>query len=111
VELETIQHQHQHPGSPSGQRGTSGSPSIFSSITSAGGGGGVGGMHHHQDLQYRFRYTRWIWRWWRRCKDNGGTRIAGTGNTPPVSPPQGNDGGISVTPGVAGAGGGVVQEV
>jgi len=30
------------PGSPSGQTGASGSPSIFSTITSAGGGAGVG---------------------------------------------------------------------
>jgi len=59
--------------------GNNGSPSIFSTITSAGGGwgapgnpaptGGPGGS------------------------GGGGAPIAGTGNTPPVSPPQGNPGG------------------
>jgi len=65
---------------------TSGNPSIFSTITSAGGaspnsnigGSGAGGV----------------------C--NAG----GAGNTPPVSPPQGNPGGTGGPPGFAAGGGG-----
>jgi len=77
---------------------TSGSPSVFSSITSTGGGraganfsptpvafvGATGGS-------------------------GGGSRCAnagGAGNTPPVSPPQGNPGGAGASPGYAGGGGG-----
>ena len=64
---------------------TPGSPSIFSTITSAGGGrGGNNGS----------------------CSENGGSgggasscgsgpRVRGLGNTPPVSPPQGNNGGLN----------------
>ena len=74
---------------PSGT-GNQGSPSIFSTITSAGGGGGgsngIGA-------------------------DGGsgggggaGSRAGGSGNTPPVSPPQGNNGGNSC--GQSGGGGG-----
>jgi hypothetical protein len=47
-------------------------------------------------------------RWWRRWKWNA-PRSGGTGNTPPVSPPQGNPGGIKVSPpnsGDSGGGGG-----
>jgi hypothetical protein len=71
-----------------------GSNSIFSSITSAGGGasisfpgpgnasaGGSGG-------------------------GVGGTQTVGAGNTPPVSPPQGNNGGQGNNPGGGGGGGG-----
>jgi hypothetical protein len=69
--------------SPAGGQGLSGNPSVFSTITSTGGGGGgstptfTGG--------------------------NGGSgggggcgvtnSVKGTGNSPPVSPPQGNPGG------------------
>ena len=74
------------PGSPTA--GTVGSSSIFSTITSAGGGfgasgGGAGGS-------------------------GGGSNncsAGGTGNTPPVSPPQGNPG-QGNPPGVSGGGGG-----
>jgi len=74
-----------------GCAGTNGSPSVFSTITSAGGGygngqeadGGSGGS-------------------------GGGAgsrnRTGGAGNTPPVSPPQGNSGGN--TPGAPGGAGG-----
>ena len=72
------------PGGPTNP----GSNSIFSSITSAGGGGskqggGSGGGG--------------------RCGPVGG----GAGNTPPVSPPQGNPGGngLSYTQGTGGGGG------
>jgi hypothetical protein len=75
---------------------TNGSPSVFSTITSTGGGagktgsagggnpGGSGGGNYSG-------YT------------------AGQGNTPPVSPPQGNPGGVSESPGaptIGGSGGG-----
>ena len=78
------------PGSTGAQRGTitAGSNSIFSTITSAGGGaGGVDcGPNAH------------------KTGDTGGSGGGGTrsaspqtgaaGNTPPVSPPQGNPGGL-----------------
>jgi hypothetical protein len=84
---------------PTGGRGNSGSNSIFSTITSAGGGAGAG------------TYT---------AATSGGSGggamtggpggpsvlIAGSGNTPPVSPPQGNPGGNSPGAGFNGSGGG-----
>jgi hypothetical protein len=76
---------------PSG--GCNGSNSVFSSITSAGGGkggeqGGDGGSGGGN------------------CSASPSTR--GAGNTPPVSPPQGNDGGLRPgnAPAYAGGGGG-----
>jgi hypothetical protein len=67
--------------------------SIFSTITSAGGGGGVlmvvapspnnGGLLEDQVEVH-------LWR------ELPGTGPGGTGNTPPVSPPQGNNGGTGV---------------
>ena len=80
-------------------RGDTGSPSVFSTITSAGGGGG-GANSPNQ---------------------NGGSGgsggggegygggTGGAGNTPPVAPPQGNNGGNGIgplTPPAYGAGGG-----
>jgi hypothetical protein len=65
-------------GSPDG--GSKGNDSVFSTVTSAFGG--AGGGHCNMD-----------------CRDGGsggGGRNAvcgGSGNTPPVAPPQGNDGG------------------
>jgi len=74
-------------------QGNSGSPSIFSTITSAGGGGGAGNGPAFQALP---------------GGSGGGSRHGntpgGSGNTPPVSPPQGNPGGNS--PGSNGSGGG-----
>jgi hypothetical protein len=84
-------------GSPS-VAGTSGSPSLFSTITSTGGG--YGG--------------------WQNCTpekngspggSGGGARYnsgatGGTGNTPPVSPSQGNNGGGGIGVGYTGGGGG-----
>jgi hypothetical protein len=71
-----------------------GSASIFSSITSTGGGyGGTPGA------------TAGI----PGGSSGGGSysQVGGTGNTPPVSPPQGNDGGNGINgPTYAGAGGG-----
>ena len=83
------------PGSYVG-RGNNGSPSIFSTITSAGGGAGGG---------------------WNNSANDGGSgggggfhptpvATAGSGNTPPVSPPQGNPGGAYNVGGGGGAGGG-----
>ena len=92
-------------GGPQGRRGVTGSDSVFSTITSAGGGyggayydpggspypnanGGPGGSGGGEGVS------------------TGGT--AGSGNTPPVSPPQGNPGGTATHPGnhhAAGGGG------
>jgi hypothetical protein len=76
--------------------GTAGSPSIFSTITSAGGGyprqsscGSVGGGSGGGG---NFRFC--------------GAACGGAGNTPPVSPPQGNPGGDGSGNPVYGAGGG-----
>ncbi len=79
------------------KRGASGSNSVFSTITSAGGGGGgtAPGTQAGRD-----------------GGSGGGTSgpssTAGSGNTPPVSPPQGNPGGTAPAPGGNdhGAGGG-----
>jgi hypothetical protein len=88
------------------QGGNPGSNSIFSSITSAGGGGG--GSRNTPPGSGP------------AVADAGGsgggagqadspTSYPGAGNTPPVSPPQGNSGGNAAfpsSPGSAGAGGG-----
>ena len=76
-------------GSPvEGVTGPSGSPSVFSTITSAGGGGGGAGGGPADSTP----------------GGNGGSagggggrsnKSGGSGNTPPVSPPQGNNGGNS----------------
>ena len=68
--------------------GTSGSSTIFSTITSAGGGGGghetgaaVSGGSGGGSAGYSV--------------PGNGCGAGGSGNTPPVNPPQGNDGGSS----------------
>jgi hypothetical protein len=79
-----------------GNMGSNGNPSIFSTITSAGGGRG-GGYNGS---------------WISGCA--GGSGGGGTfcfsgsaGNTPPVSPPQGNAGGDGISPpGACGSAGG-----
>jgi hypothetical protein len=87
-------------GTGATEPGTSGSNSIFSTITSAGGGGGgrgagspgaglnggSGGGGHGEGLP--------------------GGGAAGSGNTPPVSPPQGQNGGPSASLSTQGGGGG-----
>jgi len=75
---------------------TSGSNSIFSTITSAGGGdgGSNNGPPYHPGSP---------------GGSGGGAKqcgTAGSGNTPPVSPPQGNNGGIGAGAPDAGQGGG-----
>jgi len=82
------------PGSPGAPSGVSGSNSIFSTIISAGGGGGA------RDAGALSGGS------------GGGGGIfsphcGGSGNTPPVSPPQGNNGGVGYRPGPGqGEGGG-----
>jgi hypothetical protein len=76
--------------------GVSGANSIFSTITSAGGGGGgghsgrngVSGGSGGGGAGYTYSTT------------------GGAGNTPPVSPPQGNNGGNATSPSVCQTGGG-----
>jgi len=82
------------PSSP-GYVGVSGSPSIFSTITSTGGGGGAGNSSPFPGGP--------------GGSGGGGAygnTVAGTGNTPPVSPPQGNDGGTGQGSSGRGQGGG-----
>jgi hypothetical protein len=77
--------------------GNNGSNSVFSTITSTGGGygGGDGGTTTRPGQPGGSGGG----------SDYGGT--AGSGNTPPVSPPQGNPGGVGAgPPGTDGAGGG-----
>ena len=83
-------------------KGGNGGNSIFSTITSTGGGGGGAGANAGN------------------CRGgndggsgggegaNNSTAVpGGAGNTPPTSPPQGNDGGANVSgPGAGGSGGG-----
>jgi hypothetical protein len=82
-------------GSTCGNAGITGSNSIFSTITSAGGGGGGSGGNGS-------------WSQGLNGGSGGGTRAGtpascgatarpgGTGNTPPVSPSQGNPGGAGI---------------
>ena len=85
------------PVSP-GVAGTSGGNSIFSTITSAGGG--AGGTEDAVPIRPGFPGG----------SGGGGSYLnsGGNGNTPSVSPPQGNDGatGGAATGGYGGAGGG-----
>ena len=77
---------------------TSGSLSTFSSITSAGGGR-AGANFSPNPLAFQGQAGG----------SGGGSRCAlsgGAGNTPPVSPSQGNPGGAGASPGYAGGGGG-----
>ena len=81
-------------GSPTCNPGGNGSNSVFSTITGTGGGGGGGSGGSGGD-----------------GGSGGGTSDGnpdfGTGNTPPVSPAQGSNGGVSTTgSGGAGSGGG-----
>jgi hypothetical protein len=84
------------PSSP--LTGNPGSNSVFSTITSAGGGGG-GGAAPAFPLAFGLPGG-----------SGGGSSPAcasgGSGNTPPVSPPQGQNGGTGSGSGVRGGGGG-----
>ena len=85
-------------------RGNSGGNSTFSTITSAGGGGGGGNLPPVGDGNGGGSGGGGGGR------GNCGTKIGGTGNTPPVSPPQGQPGGNSTcsntSPSVDSGGGG-----
>ena len=90
---------------PSPRMGNKGSNSIFSSITSAGGGGGKG---------YALAAPVAAPGFFNGGSGGGGasgpgcSNAAGTGNSPPVTPSQGNNGGSSSgdVPSFTGAGGG-----
>ena len=91
------------PGGSVNVNGHEGSNSIFSTITSAGGGGGIGTS---------FPATS-------KCGGSGGGsgglaapgQIAGSGNTPPTTPPQGNNGAKGAYgPHYTGGGGGGASE-
>jgi hypothetical protein len=86
-------------GGTNPNRGTVGSNSVFSTITSTGGGGGgTGGPSAPQKDGGSGGSGG-------GAGSDGGPSTGGTGNTPPVAPPQGNDGGFNTT-GDKGAGGG-----
>tara|TARA_B100000902_G_scaffold399815_1_gene472727 strand:- start:736 stop:2076 length:1341 start_codon:yes stop_codon:yes gene_type:complete len=84
-------------GPSAGTPGGDGSNSVFSTFTSAGGGGGGARLASPANG--------------RPGGSGGGTAFAcgsgagGTGNTPPVSPPQGQDGGDQTGDGAGGGGG------
>jgi hypothetical protein len=86
-------------------QGNPGSNSVFSTITSTGGGGAGGGNSIFPYGPGRFGLPGGsgggggFW----QC---GPIATGGTGNTPPVSPSQGNSGGTTSPPGARGGGGG-----
>jgi hypothetical protein len=89
------------------RNGACGSNSVFSSITSAGGGGGGAGLPSIQQAvpggSGGGGNTGTAWPGYSLPQKRG------CGNTPPVSPPQGNNGGVAKefgTTGGAGGGGG-----
>ena len=71
-------------------KGTSGTNSVFSTITSAGGG--AGGTHSSPGNTASSGGSGGG-----AGGTNGGGGVPGSGNTPPVSPPQGNPGGAGAT--------------
>src|SRR6056300_388550 len=77
-------------GAPS-QNGTSGSNSVFSTITSAGGGGGRGTNCGAGAGFSGGSGSGGVWSTGSPIPANRGA--GGAGNTPPTSPPQGNSGG------------------
>jgi len=83
-----------NPSTPSPS--CSGSLSSFSTIQSAGGGSGGGGNPGKYNAQPGGSGGG----------GGNGSGSGGTGNSPPVSPPQGNNGGNSPSPGGSNGGGG-----
>ena len=83
--------------------GVTGSPSTFSTITSAGGGGGAGDANNTS--QNPGPGTPGGSGGGGAFGSNAPVRVGGNGNTPPVSPPQGNSGGNG-NPNSRGGGGG-----
>jgi len=67
---------------PAANNGTSGSISTFSTISSAGGGGGAGASTNPAPSGGSGAGAKGM-----------SSGVGGSGNTPPVSPPQGNNGG------------------
>jgi hypothetical protein len=90
-------------GAPTTNSANPGSNSIFSSIISTGGGGGGSACSPLSPTEYG------------RPGGSGGgqtggaTANVGSGNTPPVSPPQGSDGGTPENATNSGGGGGFMQ--
>ena len=80
-----------------------GTPSVFTTITSTGGGNGANDNDSNSSAQANSGGSGGG-----AGADSGGTnnRPGGAGNTPPVSPPQGNPGEQSNQSGYGGAGGG-----
>jgi len=94
-------------GGPFPAQGIPGSNSIFSTITSAGGGGGGAITSPSPAPGYSGLSGGSGGGAAARSPSALGAIPVGTGNTPPVSPPQGNPGGQSVgNPGAIGSGGG-----
>jgi len=92
--------------------GVRGSSSVFSTITSTGGGGGQGNCGPAGPTGPSFPTTA------PGGSGGGGSggpspgTVSGAGNTPPVSPPQGNNGGTGFgNPGYSGGGGGGASAV
>jgi hypothetical protein len=81
--------------------GTNGSPSVFSTITSAGGGFGSIGFGAGPNVPGNPGGSAGG-----GGSSTGGGSPGGTGNTPPVSPPQGNPGGNGGSPSGSYASGG-----
>ena len=90
------------PGAPGPNNvGASGSNSIFSTIISTGGGGGGA-----SSPDARVGLPGGSGGGGQKCDPSPSNPLAGLGNTPPVSPPQGNPGGFSPGSGGGGPAGG-----
>lgn len=85
-----------------GQPGSRGSNSVFSTITSTGGGGGCGDGNGTQTPGTTAASPGGSG----GGRDGDAEGALGTGNTPSVSPPQGNDGGTNQPSRTGGGGGG-----
>ena len=87
---------------PEPNQGLNGNPSVFSTITSTAGGGGGGGANPTSPTGKSGGSGG-------GAGNASGSGTAGSGNTPPVTPPQGNNGGGISPPGTTpnyGSGGG-----
>jgi hypothetical protein len=87
------------PSPACGAQNNSGSNSVFSTITSSGGGAGGG----WQPLPTANGLPGGSGG---GAADTGASATFGSGNTPPVSPPQGQNGGAGTNPNGSGGGGG-----
>ena len=93
---------------PSGSAGNNGSNSVFSTITSTGGGGGGGGGASGPGAGVNGGSGGGGGAYVSGPPGYGAISTAGSGNTPPVSPPQGNNGGtgLEAPNGISAGGGG-----